>query len=125
MEISFQTLNEKILPKPNIQANKPKIITPNFRVNIFCSSTHAVKGSISDTEELTAAIEIKIKKIEEKMLPRGKELKAIGKVSNNNPGPEETERIGLLNTIGKIVNPANNATEVSKIIIMGIVLAIG
>ena len=66
IEISFQILNEKILPKPNIQANKPKIITPIFRVNIFCSSTHAVKGSISDTEELTAAIEIKIKKIEER-----------------------------------------------------------
>ena len=55
----------------------------------------------------------------------GKELNAIGKVSNNNPGPEETERIGLLKTIGKIVNPANNATEVSKIIIIGIVLEIG
>ena len=46
IEISFQILNEKILPKPNIQANKPKIITPIFRVNIFCSSTHAVKGCL-------------------------------------------------------------------------------
>ena len=60
----------------------------------------------------------------QKMLPKGKELKAIGKVSNNNPGPEETERIGLLYTIGKIVNPANNATEVSKIIIRTILVHI-
>ena len=29
-DTSFQILNEKILPKPNTQANKPKIITPNF-----------------------------------------------------------------------------------------------
>ena len=102
MEISLQTLNEKILPKPNIQANKPKIITPNFRVNIFCSSTHAVKGSISDTEELTAAIEIKIKKIEEKMLPKGKELKAIGKVSNNNNSDSwliKTNHLGITTEI--------------------------
>ena len=124
-DTSFQILNEKILPKPNTQAIKPKIITPHFRVNIFCSSTQAVKGSIKDTDELTAAMEIRIKKIDANKLPKGKELKATGKVSNNNPGPEETDRIGLLKTIGKIVNPANNATEVSRIIIMGIVLPIG
>ena len=70
-------------------------------------------------------MDIRIKKIEANMPPYGKELNATGKVSNKRPGPEDTESTGLLNTMGKIVNPAINATEVSKIMIIGIVLPIG
>ena len=57
-------LSEKTVPKPMSQAITPRIITPLSLEKILSSSIHAVKGSIKETEELSAAIETNIKKIE-------------------------------------------------------------
>ena len=62
-----------MLPNPKIQIAIPRIATKIGLLNFSFSSIQAVNGSRRDIEELKAAIEIKMKKIIEKKLPRGSE----------------------------------------------------
>ena len=62
-----------MLAKPKNQITKPKIVTINILEWLLFSSIQAVKGSRSEIAELNAAIEIKIKNIEEIKFPKGKE----------------------------------------------------
>ena len=66
-------LKEKMLPNPKNQIKIHSSRTIEDLCNLPFSSIQAVKGSRRDIDELNAAIEIKIKKIDEKMLPKGSE----------------------------------------------------
>ena len=58
---------------PKNQTMNPKKITIVLLCVLNFSSIQAVKGSKSEIEELKAAIEIRVKKIMENKLPKGKE----------------------------------------------------
>ena len=110
---SDRRLNDKALKIPKNHA-----IKPNKRVAVILfifkdSINHATPGSISEMDELKAAILKRIKNKVPKNTPRGIELKAIGRVTNTSPGPSEAAR-PFAKTIGNIAIPASNATPVSK-----------
>ena len=110
---SDRRLNDNALKRPINQAKKPKIIVAVILLIFKDSINQATPGSMSDIEELKAAMLNKIKNNVPKKTPNGIELKAIGRVTKTSPGPSDAVK-PFAKTIGKIAIPASKATPVSK-----------
>ena len=77
------------------------------------STSNVIAGSIKDIAEVMAAKNNKIKKSVPNTSPPGIAPKAIGSVWKINPGPADDGSRLYVKTIGKIITPANIATNVS------------
>ena len=111
---SDKLLKDRTVKMPNTHVTTPKILVAYMRDTENFSTTKVIAGSIREIEDVMAAKNSKIKKEVAMTPPKSIDPKAIGKVWNINPGPAVFGSRLYVKTIGKIIIPANIATNVSK-----------
>ena len=111
---SDKLLKDRTVKIPNTHVPTPKILVAYMRDTENFSTTKVIAGSIREIEDVMAAKNNKTKKEVAMIPPKSIDPKAIGNVSNINPGPAVFGSRLYVKTIGKIIMPANIATNVSK-----------
>ena len=116
-------LNENAVPNPNSHVARPVQMEACLRVILKFSIIIVTAGSISEIDDVQAAISSKIKKSVPKRVPPVMLPNATGIVSKIKLGPAPISR-ALAKTMGKIAMPAIRATIVSEIAMATEVVAI-
>ena len=104
---------ERDAPIPMTNITVVNTRTETLRLHFSLSMPKATVTSIREMEEEMAAKKTRMKKIREKIVPRGMLSNTAGRVMNMSPGPSPGAK-PKANTAGRMANPAMMATSESR-----------